>query len=175
MLLVLQKQPYQIFSNDGMQDPLILFQRHFILFNALYQLKDRWHQEQSACLDIVVTHIRYLPFIAGQEGLIQADNLRAYYLDWQNFTDTKKEDVEELIESFWQLMDGEHSSSTLSQTSIENAFKCLLIKDSDDFKQVKIQYRKLLHQHHPDKGGDTQKSQEIKAAYAILKAYFNNH
>lgn len=174
LLLLLQNQPYQLFSSDGMQDPLILFQRHFILFNALYQLKDKWHQEQSASVEIVVTHIRYLPFTAGQEGLLQTDNLRSYYLDWRNFTDTDKADVEALIESFWDLMAGDHKPLPSSEESIKNAFNCLLINEFTDFTQVKIQYRKLLHQHHPDKGGDTQKSQEIKAAYHLLKAYFNS-
>lgn len=157
-----------------MQDPLILFQRHFILFNALYQLKDKWHQEQTASVDIVVTHIRYLPFQAGQAGLLKTDKLRAYYLNWQNFNDTNKDDVEALIESFWDFMAGEPKPLPPSQESIKNAFNCLLISEFADFSQVKIQYRKLLHQHHPDKGGDKHKSQEIEAAYNLLKAYFNN-
>lgn len=35
----------------------------------------------------------------------------------------------------------------------------------DDIKKA---FRKLSHQHHPDKGGDAQKFQEINAAYQIL-------
>jgi len=36
---------------------------------------------------------------------------------------------------------------------------------TSDIKQA---FRKLASQHHPDKGGDTQKFQEIQAAYAVL-------
>ena len=34
--------------------------------------------------------------------------------------------------------------------------------------EIKKAYRKLASQHHPDKGGDTQKFQEIQAAYETL-------
>lgn len=34
--------------------------------------------------------------------------------------------------------------------------------------EIKQAYRKLASQHHPDKGGDTAKFQEIQTAYAIL-------
>lgn len=34
--------------------------------------------------------------------------------------------------------------------------------------QIKTAYRKLASQHHPDKGGDTARFQEIQAAYATL-------
>lgn len=36
---------------------------------------------------------------------------------------------------------------------------------ADDIKKA---YRKLASQHHPDKGGDTARFQEIQAAYAVL-------
>jgi len=36
---------------------------------------------------------------------------------------------------------------------------------ADEIKQA---FRKLASQHHPDKGGDTKKFQEIQAAYAVL-------
>ena len=45
--------------------------------------------------------------------------------------------------------------------------------------EIKKAYRKLASQHHPDKGGDTQKFQEIQAAYETLgdeskRAAYNN-
>lgn len=35
--------------------------------------------------------------------------------------------------------------------------------------EIKRAYRSLASKHHPDKGGDTQKFQEIQAAYAVLE------
>lgn len=45
--------------------------------------------------------------------------------------------------------------------------------------QIKKAYRKLASQHHPDKGGDTAKFQQIQEAYAVLsdpekKAQYDN-
>lgn len=34
--------------------------------------------------------------------------------------------------------------------------------------EIKKAYRKLAHQHHPDKGGDKEKFQEINEAYQVL-------
>jgi DnaJ-class molecular chaperone len=45
--------------------------------------------------------------------------------------------------------------------------------------EIKRAFRKLASQHHPDKGGDTQKFQEIQAAYdtlgdAVKRADYDN-
>ena len=34
--------------------------------------------------------------------------------------------------------------------------------------EIKKAFRRLASQHHPDKGGDTKKFQEIQAAYDVL-------
>lgn len=172
LLKVLQQKPYQLFSKEGLSDPLLLFQTHFILFNALYHLRDRWQAEQKASLDILVTHIRLLPYQKGQIALRKQDKLRAYYLDWQNFSDTNKQDVERLIENFWDYMAGDNKPLPISQVTLVKAFKCLLLNDQADFWEVKRQYRKLLHQHHPDKGGETKKAQQLEEAFNLLKSHF---
>lgn len=173
LIQLLQNPPYKIFIKGGMSDPLILFQTHFILFNALYQLKDLWQQEQKANLDILVTHIRYLPYQKGQVALCKEDKLRAYYLDWQNFSDTNKQDVELLIDSFWDFMTGDINKIQQAPETVKNAYKCLMLKESSDFPQVKRQYRKLLHQYHPDKGGETEKAQQIEKAFNVLKIHLS--
>jgi DnaJ-class molecular chaperone len=42
------------------------------------------------------------------------------------------------------------------------------VNENADAAEIKRAYRKLASQHHPDKGGDTARFQEIEAAYRIL-------
>ena len=34
--------------------------------------------------------------------------------------------------------------------------------------EIKVAFRKLAHQHHPDKGGDPNKFKEINEAYQVV-------
>jgi hypothetical protein len=175
LLQVLQQAPYKLFSGVALADPLVLFQTHFMLFHALYVLKDKWLQEQNAMLDILVTHIRYLPYESGQEGLAKEDKLRAYYLDWQNFSATDKQDVERLIESFWKLMSGVDMQTQQDPETVRLAYQSLHLPQDADFYAVKRQYHRLQHQYHPDKGGETAKAQEIERAFSVLKMYLKQN
>ena len=47
-------------------------------------------------------------------------------------------------------------------------YRTLGIDRSASADEIKRAYRRLASQHHPDKGGDTQRFQEIEAAYRIL-------
>jgi molecular chaperone DnaJ len=47
-------------------------------------------------------------------------------------------------------------------------YETLGIAESASPEEIKKAYRKLANQHHPDKGGDTNKFQSIQAAYEVL-------
>ena len=47
-------------------------------------------------------------------------------------------------------------------------YATLGVTETADAAEIKRAYRKLASQHHPDKGGDTAKFQEIEAAYRVL-------
>lgn len=51
---------------------------------------------------------------------------------------------------------------------MKDYYKLLGISKSADADEIKKAYRKLASVHHPDKGGDTAKFQDIQEAYAIL-------
>ena len=47
-------------------------------------------------------------------------------------------------------------------------YATLGITETADAAEIKRAYRRLASQHHPDKGGDTRKFQEIEEAYRVL-------
>lgn len=47
-------------------------------------------------------------------------------------------------------------------------YKILGVNKTADAEEIKRAYRKLAFTHHPDKGGDTAKFQEIQEAYGVL-------
>lgn len=172
LLKILQRPPYDLFDKDALSDPLLMFQTHFVLFNALYLLRDLWLREQFLCLEMVLTHIRILPYQRGKAGLVKQDPLREYYLNWRNFSETDKDDVQGLIDNFWHQVQGLLVRTAISPGEVAQAYKKLLLPQDTDFALVKRQYRKLLHQAHPDKGGDTLQTQELEHSYRILKSVF---
>ncbi|AWL12351.1 hypothetical protein HMF8227_01881 [Saliniradius amylolyticus] len=165
-LINLLKQPEQgVFEPElDFGDPLVLFQTHFILFHQLYMLRDQLLAEQSGDLSIHTTHIALKEYQPGQAGITETDRLRAYYLDLSELEKTGVNDVEQLLNGFWQNMDAclsdEERLTALSELGL----------DADASEQsIKRQYRKLMHQYHPDKhGGSLSKSQSLTAAYRKL-------
>jgi curved DNA-binding protein len=51
---------------------------------------------------------------------------------------------------------------------MEDYYKQLGVERSASTDEIKRAYRKLASQHHPDKGGDTAKFQDIEQAYRVL-------
>lgn len=84
-----------------------------------------------------------------------------------------------------QQQGGEHGGPGYQQAngpSVEQAYQVLGVKSSDDQQTVKRAYRRLMSQHHPDKlvakglpeqmiKMATEKTQEIKAAYELVKRH----
>ncbi|HHJ13761.1 MAG TPA: molecular chaperone DnaJ [Gammaproteobacteria bacterium] len=140
--------------------PHALFQAHFLLFHALYRLGERLAGTHTALLEIGPLCIRRLPWRAGKQGLSQADPLRDYYLDWSNFEQTGEQEVAELIAGFWRRLarlDGR--AAALAELGLE---------DPVDDATIKQTWRRLAMEHHPDRGGDTERLQALNAALECL-------
>lgn len=153
--------------NLPLTDKLVLFRTHFLLFNALYRLRDRLWQAQTHLLEISPLCIRLLPYQPGSSALSERDELRDYYLDMSQLQSTDEHDVERLLTSFWTRMQGgEEKLAALQLFELNNDAPL-------DLARIKQRYRQLVSLHHPDRGGSTQRLQSINKAMEILSRYYN--
>jgi len=160
LLRSLHAEGYFAFLGKSPWDPHDLFCAHFLLFHVLYQLRDRAWQAREAHLEISPLSIRWLPYQDGEGALGSPDPLREYYLDISNLEGTSARDVDELLASFWvRLQNQDQRAGALSE---------LGLSDPVDDATIKNTYRKLAMQHHPDRGGDTERLQAINAAVSVL-------
>ena len=150
-------------------DSLVLFQQHFLLFHALYRLRDQQHSDQQGHIIIEALNIQWLPYKQGsqncQDSLTTVDSLRSYYLDLNNLEQTSAQDVDNLLASFWVQIN-EDTRKDAALTLFDLTPDCDLI-------DIKRRYRQLLSNHHPDKGGSVHETQALNEAMAVLKICYS--
>ena len=162
----LKQQQSQHLDNLAGDEQLALFQLHFLIFNALYRLRERLWQTQSAHLTIGPLCCQLLPYQAGSCGLAEHDPLRDYYMNLQHLQDTDADTVEQLLANFWQrLLGGDEQRAALELFELSSA-------PALDLPRIKQRYRQLVSQHHPDRGGSTSRLQSINQAFEILQRYY---
>jgi hypothetical protein len=192
LINILKKPPHCVFIEKALQDSLVLFQTHFLLFHTLYRLRSEWRSQGVGELSIITTCIKLNASpITRSNTLETLEPLAQYYLDWQNLSTTGQDDVDELLNRFWQQMAGHQPPIAHNTGALIDAYKTLEFEidvnantTHSDITQVSIsdvetlslvelkaQYRKLQHRYHPDKGGCAQKAQAILSAYDILFNY----
>ena len=137
-----------------------LFQAHFFLFHSLYLLSNILLEQKSHLLSIHTLKIQLLPYQAGENSLQVDDKLKAYYLDFNNLENTTEDDVYDMLSSFWNKFNRFDNR--------EEALDELGLKDPVDDKIIKQEYRRLIMQHHPDRGGDTEKLQKLNDVIKLL-------
>ncbi|WP_164084614.1 DNA-J related domain-containing protein [Alteromonas flava] len=172
LLQRLMEAPYALFKPDALQGSLALFQSHFILFHCLYRMRQEWRALHVGELQIHTTNIQLQPYQPPKAALTQSDKLQEYYLDWAHFASTSGADVDELLEQFW-LQFGTTTNATIEPQALTESLTVMGLEESaaSDLVTVKQCYKRLLHQHHPDKGGDAAHAQRIVAAYRTLRRY----
>ncbi|WP_339512837.1 DNA-J related domain-containing protein [Pseudomonas sp. RL_15y_Pfl2_60] len=157
--------------NLPLTDKLALFRTHFVLFNALYRLRDQLWREQAAELHISAILIELRPYPdnlhPGEQNLGEHDPLRSYYLDMANLRGMEERDVEKLLASFWTRMQGgDEKLAALELFELQHSAEAL------DLARIKQRYRQLVSIHHPDRGGNTERLQSINKAMEILTRYY---
>ncbi|MGM0541994.1 MAG: DNA-J related domain-containing protein [Pseudomonadota bacterium] len=156
-------------------DPLIMFRAHFLLFHLLYRLQERWFFESRGWLNIHTTdiHLLEMEFVpssvkGARQELVQNDPVKSYYLDYSEFLNTQEEDVLSLLDDFWRKMQG-HPIHSIGQEARSQAQQTLGLEGQTlSLQSVKLQFRSMSQQHHPDKGGDPQIFRQICDAKEVL-------
>lgn len=151
----------ELFQGDR-RDPVILFRQHFILFHCLYLLQQSLLEQGQASLIISPLEIRLLPFsdASRSQQLASPDSLRHYYLDLTQLDQTGREEVDALLARFWNHLG--------NQDRRKEALQVLGLSDPVNDTQIQRRYRKLVMQHHPDRGGETSRLQMLNAAISTL-------
>lgn len=164
--------------NLPLLDKLVLFRTHFLVFNALYRLRDQLRGEASHSLQISPLCVQLQPYVPGTSGLAESDPLRDYYLDMTNLRDTDEAEVERLLASFWSRMRGDCPDQHSGAWDPEQKRAALELFELDQQASsltlhiIKRRYRQLVSIHHPDRGGSTTRIQSINLAMEILQRYY---
>lgn len=166
----LKQQQHPLFISVNLSDVLSLFRTHFLLFHALYRLRDtlRAAGQFDLCispLNIQLQHTADKPTTA-QQSLNRVDTLRAYYLNLDHLSTTDRAAVEQLLQSSLQtLTSTQEVRDALAELGIEQPLHTLC---KDELRRC---YRQLVSLHHPDRGGCTERLQRINQAMDTLRKH----
>lgn len=181
---ILTAEPQTVWSEHGLirrlvdaghlaenfaSDSLGLFQTHFLVMNALYQLRRHLAARGKGYLDISALRIVLTPAseVAGAETRsLTAGNapLEGYYLDWTHFAGASAASVDELLSSFWRRY--------LVQDDRHRALELMELEEPVTLQQIKKRYRQKAMAWHPDRGGSDTRLAELNGALDILKRYY---
>lgn len=158
---------------DNCSLDLILFRKHFLVMNALYELHDELLADgfylHISALDIqLIPQSKESTSVDNRENNLSTDTgfqkLSQYYRDWTHFNKTNDSDVANLLQQFWtKFLANEEKAQSLS---------CLALTADANWPDIQKRYKQLCQQHHPDKGGDSLYFIEIRQAYDNLKCLY---
>lgn len=160
LIKILQNNGADGFHAEALRQNLSMYQCHFILFHCLYALQTRLRGDAQD-IDIHCLKITLLPYSPTNSTLPTThDPLREYYLDLSNVETTTETDVADLLNSFWTRF--------LRNDQRTNALSILGLQDPVSHEEIRKRYKKLVMEHHPDRGGEKEKLQAINEAMSLL-------
>lgn len=174
LLQKLQNSPWELFERNALSSELRLFQTHFALFHCLYQLQELWLAEGKGYLKITALHIQLIP--GDGNGLIdEAEHkIKAYYNDWGHFSRTTEQDVEALLNSFWDAFGNSKQWLMPENDEVAKAFDFFTLPEDANWSVVKRCYLKFQLDNHPDRGGDSALCQQGAVYFDILKRFYKS-
>lgn len=159
-----QQEGLEPYTQLNLKHSRELFCAHFLTRHALYTLQNRYLRATRYVLHISATRIERLPYQAGKAALCERDPVKDYYLEFSHYFDTSEDEVNDLLNSFWQRF--------LANDQRSEALATLGLEADADYPRVKQRYRQLAQNHHPDKGGDVEEFQRIQRAKQLLDRCF---
>ena len=171
LLRKLQAAPWSCLPVIDYATPEKLFPVHFLLFHALYRLRDELAAlgENLEVFALGIA-IRPLTTVSPDAGQLSAnDPLRAFYLDLGNY-DLPDEQIREMMENFWRGEARRPCHGDLKSAARVLGFEQL----PADFAAVKQRYRRAAMRAHPDRGGSNDQVQALNLAFATLRRHFHS-
>lgn len=168
LLLRRLREQNALFADFNAREPLSLFRCHFLLFHALYRLRDRLWSEWGGQLQIDPLRIVLVPNsltnpLANRiNSLAPYDGLGVWYSDLARGAAVTETDVREWLNQF--------SGFQQAMNQRQAALAELGLQDPVNAAAIKQRYRCLVMRHHPDRGGDGARLRKINVAMAALKA-----
>lgn len=168
LLLKRLREQNALFADFNARKPLSLFRCHFLLFHALYRLRDRLWSERRGQLQInplqivLVPHSPAEPMAGCINSLAPYDGLGDWYSDLARGAAVTETDVREWLNQFG----GFRQAMNQRQAALAE----LGLQDPVNAAAIKQRYRWLVMRHHPDRGGDGARLRRINVAMAALKA-----
>lgn len=162
LLRQLQHERDAEFDPNLFRDNLAMYRSHFLLFHALYRLRDYLRSQQLAALDIHVLKIQLQVWESTSPGSLSTpDQMREYYLDLEHMENTSLEDIENLLGQFW--------THYYVDQKRDQALAVLDLAMTAGRDEIEQRYRNLAMKLHPDRGGDEKQFQDLQQAITILR------
>ena len=148
-----------------------LFRQHFVLMHCLYRLQQTlWNANNEVLhisplkINVEVCEGKGKGKGKGKDSLMAEaidPSLRDYYLDWNHYANISEEEVDGLLENFWQQY--------VRFVQQDEAWGILNLPADSPWKVIAARYRELAAEHHPDKGGSSETFIKIRGAYESLR------
>lgn len=173
-------------------DPLVLYQRHFVLFYALYQLQAEFAREgRYLHIHFMRTMLapyppagkcRYFEELTGMfcpADACEEKEYCAFHLNQIGETALEERSTRYFYldtRNFYKL-DRDTITAFINGTwellahydDYHASFKILGLAETSDFAIIKKRYKQLAREHHPDRGAEShEKFLEINNAYQLL-------
>ena len=158
--LLCREEP--LFATFSAREPLSLFRGHYLLFHALYRLRERRLRAGQGSVRVDPLRIALEARADASSALVAgAPDMGFWYADIRRLATVTAAEVAALLREFHtqRLVAGQRAA----------ALAVLGLRDPVDAACIEGQYRRLAMRHHPDRGGDEQHARELNAAIAVLR------